>query len=171
MMNYYKNNRPDIKVYEYLNICTDAGAIFIKEAVVGDNLDRIILAACTPRTHLPVFQATLEDLGMPKRMLEFVNIREHCSFVHMKDKVGATIKSIELVNAAIGRARFLEHVPTKTVDVEPSALIVGGGIAGLSAAIDLANQGFKVTVVEEKSTVGGRMAQLDRTFPTDDCAI
>lgn len=104
-------------------------------------------------------------------MLEFVNIREHCSFVHMSEPEEATIKAIELIKAGIARANLLEDVPTKIVPVKKSALVVGGGIAGLTAAIDLGNEGFKVTLVEKKSTTGGRMAQLDRTFPTDDCSI
>lgn len=170
ILDYYKDH-PDVKAYDYLSLCTDAGSVFIKEAIVKDQLDRIIVAACSPRTHLPVFQASLRDLGMSPNMIEFVNIREHCSFVHMQDRPRALKKAIELINAAIGRAYFLEHVPTKIVDVEPRALVIGGGIAGLSAAVDLANQGFEVTLVEEKTTIGGRMAQLDRTFPTDDCSI
>ncbi|MBA7505524.1 hypothetical protein ES706_04192 [subsurface metagenome] len=104
-------------------------------------------------------------------MLEFVNIREHCSFVHMSEPEEATVKAIELIKAGIARANLLEAVPTKIVPVKKSALVVGGGIAGLTAAIDLGNEGFKVTLVEKKSTTGGRMAQLDRTFPTDDCSI
>lgn len=173
VVDYYKDNPqfPNVIPYEYLSLCTDAGAEFIKEAIRKNHLDRIIVAACTPRTHLPVFQATLKDMDMSPNMLEFVNIREHCSFVHQREHAKALQKSIELINAALGRAKYLEHVPTKTVDVAPTALVVGGGIAGLSAAIDLANQGFDVTLVEEKSTIGGRMAQLDRTFPTDDCSI
>jgi heterodisulfide reductase subunit A len=83
----------------------------------------------------------------------------------------ATTKAIELIKAGIARAKLLEDVPTKTVPVEPSALVVGGGIAGLSAAIDLGDAGYKVYLVEKNTTIGGRMSQLDRTFPTDDCSI
>lgn len=170
IVNYYRA-KPGIVAYEYLSACTDAGAAFIIDAIQKDDIKRFIICACTPRTHLPVFQAVLEDAGLDPHMMEFVNIREHCSFVHQGERVNATKKAIELINAAIGRARFLEHVPVKVVDVDPTVLVVGGGIAGLSAAIDLANQGYDVTLVEEKSTIGGRMAQLDRTFPTDDCSI
>ena len=103
--------------------------------------------------------------------MEFVNIREHCSFVHQGEREKALQKAIELIKAGIARARLLEDVPTMTVPVEPSALVVGGGIAGLSAAVDLADSGFKVYLVERNTTIGGRMSQLDRTFPTDDCSI
>jgi len=102
-----------------------------------------------------------------------VNIREHCSFVHQALEVRekANKKAIELIRAGIARSRLLEDVPTKTVPVTPAALVVGGGIAGLSTAIDLGDKGFKVYLVEKKTTIGGRMSQLDRTFPTDDCSI
>ena len=113
------------------------------------------------------------EAKIPPRYLEFVNIREHCSFVHQALEVRekAVKKAIELIRAGIARARLLEDVPTKTVPVTPAALVVGGGIAGLSTAIDLGDKGFKVYLVEKNTTIGGRMSQLDRTFPTDDCSI
>ncbi len=100
-----------------------------------------------------------------------MNIREHCSFVHQQEKEKATVKAIELLKAGIARARLLEDIPTKTVPVKPVALVIGGGIAGLTAAIDLGDAGYQVYLVEKKTTIGGRMSQLDRTFPTDDCSI
>ena len=99
-----------------------------------------------------------------------VNVREHCSWV-TEDKDEALEKAKALVKGGIERAKELEVVPTLTVPVERATLVVGGGIAGMNAALDLANQGIKVYLVEKSSTIGGRMAQLDRTFPTDDCAI
>jgi heterodisulfide reductase subunit A len=99
-----------------------------------------------------------------------VNVREHCSWVH-KDNDKALEKAKILVQAGIQRARKLEVVPIKTVPVTKATLVVGGGIAGMNAALDLANQGIKVYLVEKNTTIGGRMAQLDRTFPTDDCSI
>ncbi|MBY9007844.1 MAG: CoB--CoM heterodisulfide reductase iron-sulfur subunit A family protein [Candidatus Lokiarchaeota archaeon] len=152
-------------------MCTEGGSAYIKEQHEELHFDRIVVAACTPKTHQPVFHAILLELGIPPRYLEFVNIREHCSFVHQKEKDKATEKSKELIKAGIARSRLLEDVATKTVLVKPVALVVGGGIAGLSAAIDLANAGNKVHLVEKNSTIGGRMSQLDRTFPTDDCSI
>ena len=152
-------------------MCTEPGAAFIMEKIEENNLNRVIVAACSPKTHEPVFHAVLKDAGLPPRMLEFVNIREHCSFVHMNEPEAALYQAKSLIRAAVQRALHLEAVPTKTVDVNPEALVVGGGIAGLSAALDLANQGFKVYLVEKELTIGGRMSQMDRTFPTDDCAI
>jgi len=158
---------------DYLSYCTEGGARVIKEAIEKKNIDRVVIAACTPKTHLPVFQAVISEAGLPKRMLEFVNIREHNSFVHMHEKDVATRKAIELIGAGIARAQLLEDVPTEIVDINPNVLVVGGGIAGLSAAIDLANQPKvgNVYLIERKATIGGRMAQMDRTFPTDDCSI
>ncbi|TXT65127.1 MAG: Heterodisulfide reductase subunit A-like protein [Promethearchaeota archaeon] len=152
-------------------MCTEGGSAYIKEQNEEVGFDRVVVAACTPKTHQPVFHAILEEISLPPRYLEFVNIREHCSFVHQQEKEEATQKSIELIKAGISRARLLEDVPTKTVPVKPEALVIGGGIAGLTSAIDLADAGYKVHLVEKKTTIGGRMSQLDRTFPTDDCSI
>ncbi len=152
-------------------MCTEPGAAFIMEKIEEHKLNRVIVAACTPKTHEPVFHTVLKDAGLPPRMLEFVNIREHCSFVHMNEPEAALLQAKNLIRAAVQRALYLEPVPTKIVDVAPEALVVGGGIAGLSAALDLANQGFKVYLVEKELTIGGRMSQMDRVFPTDDCAI
>ena len=156
-----------------MSICTTGGAEYIKEQIAQHNLNRIVVAACTPRTHQPVFHAILKEAGLPQRYLEFTNIREHCSFVHQAPEVreSARKKAVELIKAGISRSRLLEDVPTKTVPVKPVALVVGGGIAGLSAAIDLGDGGFKVYLIEKNTTIGGRMSQLDRTFPTDDCSI
>jgi heterodisulfide reductase subunit A len=154
-------------------MCTEGGSSYIKEQIVEYKLERIVVAACSPRTHEPVFHAILSEAGLPPRYLEFVNIREHCSFVHQALEVRekAILKSIDLIRAGIARARLLEDVATKTVPVNPTALVIGGGIAGLSTAVDLGDAGFKVYLVEKNTTIGGRMSQLDRTFPTDDCSI
>ena len=162
-----------VKAFEYLSMCTEGGSSYIKEQIEESKLNRIVVAACTPKTHEPVFHAILSEAGLPPRYLEFVNIREHCSFVHqaLEDREKAVDKAVELIKAGIARSRLLEAVPTKTVPVKPAALVVGGGIAGLSAAIDLGDSGYKVYLVEKNTTIGGRMSQLDRTFPTDDCSI
>jgi len=160
-----------VKAFEYLSMCTEGGAKYIKDQIKESKISRIVVAACTPKTHQPVFHAILKEAGIPPRYLEFVNIREQCSFVHQGEREKALKKAIELIRAGIARARLLEDVPTKTVPVKRAALIVGGGIAGLSAAIDLGNMGYDVYLVEKNTTIGGRMSQLDRTFPTDDCSI
>ncbi|MBD3185581.1 NAD(P)-binding protein [Candidatus Bathyarchaeota archaeon] len=155
----------------HLSYCTEAGAQAIQQAIEEKDLDAVVIAACTPKTHEPVFQSVLKAANLPKRMLEFVDLREQVSFVHMKDREAATKKAVSLVNGAIARAKMLEIVPTETVDVTQKALVIGGGAAGLQAALDLANMDFNVTIVERAPTTGGKMAKLDRTFPTDDCSI
>jgi heterodisulfide reductase subunit A len=164
---------PNVYSYEYLNMCTSGGAEYIKEQIEEKGFNRIVVAAWTPLTHEPVFHGILREAGIPQRYLEFTNIREHCSYVHQAQEIRdkATLKAIELIKAGISRAQLLEDIPTKIVPVNPTALVIGGGIAGLSSAIDLGDAGYKVYLVEKNTTIGGRMSQLDRTFPTDDCSI
>jgi len=156
---------------EYLSMCTTTGADFIKKNIDEFQLNRIVVAACTPKTHEPVFEAVLEEIGLDKSFLEFVNLREHCSFVHRTNKDGAMDTAKDLLNAGVSRAKKLENIPELVVPIADTVLVIGGGVAGLQAALDLGNQGNKVCLVEEKPTIGGKMAMLDRTFPTDDCSI
>ena len=152
-------------------MCTEPGAAFINNKIQEKNLNRVVVAACTPITHEPVFQSVLKDANLHPRYLEFCNIREHISFVHMKEPNLATQQAKEMIRAAVGRAALLEPIPNKTVKIKPNVLIIGSGIAGLSAALDIANNGFDVYLVEKETTIGGKMAMMDRVFPTDDCSI
>lgn len=129
------------------------------------------MASCTPKTHEPVFKSVLESMGLDPSYLEFVNIREHSSFVHRNDIPGAKSTAEDAIRAGVARASVLEKIQIKEVDITKKALVIGGGVAGLSAGIDLAEEGFEVHLVEKKPTIGGKMAMLDRTFPTDDCSI
>jgi heterodisulfide reductase subunit A len=156
---------------EYISMCTEPGAEFIKEKMEESNANRFVIAACTPKTHEPVFQSVLTDMGIDSSYLEFVNIREHASFVHKDDPEGAQRVAEDQIRSAVARAAQLEKVEIKEVDITERALIIGGGVAGLTAAIDLAEEGIEVHLVEKTPTIGGKMAQLDRTFPTDDCSI
>jgi len=135
------------------------------------NANRLVVGSCTPRTHEPVFKAVLESMDVDPSYLEFANIREHSSFVHRQDKEGAQRVAEDALKSAVARAAVLEKIIVKEVDITKKALIIGGGVAGLSAGIDLAEQGFEVQLVEKSPTIGGKMAKLDRTFPTDDCSI
>ncbi|MHA1798148.1 MAG: NAD(P)-binding protein [Candidatus Helarchaeota archaeon] len=108
---------------------------------------------------------------MPKRKLEFVNLREQVSFVHMKDREDALLKAKELIEGAVNRSTLLESVPRKTVNIKPVCAVIGGGIGGMTSALDLANAGFKVYLIDKYATIGGNMAKLDRIFPTDECCI
>ncbi|TFH26429.1 MAG: CoB--CoM heterodisulfide reductase iron-sulfur subunit A family protein [Promethearchaeota archaeon] len=143
----------------------------MRKAIEDYDLNRIVVAACTPKTHEPVFQAVLRDCGLDPSFLEFVNIREHSSFVHQKNPDQATEVAKEQIRAGVARATLLEVVPEKIVPVSDAVLVIGGGVAGLQSALDLANQGHKVYLVEQKPTIGGKMSMLDRTFPTDDCSM
>jgi len=134
-------------------------------------LNRIVVAACTPKIHEPTYRAVLREAGLSPYFFEMVNLREHCSFVHQGDSKNATEKAKRLVHAGINRARELEIVPYKEISVERAALVIGAGIAGMNAALDLADHGIQVYLVEKQPTVGGKMAQLDRIYPTDDCGI
>jgi len=165
-------NLPSVLVAEeYLSMCTEAGASLISEKIKELGLNRILVAACTPQTHQRVFRRVLKDNGLDPSMLEFVNIREHDSYVHRADPKIATDKAKDLLRAAVSRAAILELVPIKKVDIEPSVLIIGGGIAGMSAALSLGDQGFKVYLVEKSTTIGGHSAMFDRIFPTNECCI
>lgn len=156
---------------KYSTLCTTAGADFIRKNAEEMNVNRIVVAACTPKTHRPVFEAVLKDMGMDPSFLQFVNIREHATFVHQDSKNNALAVSKDQLRAGVMHSFELEHIPKKEIPVTSSALVIGGGVAGLQSSLDLANQGYQVYLVEEKSTVGGKMAMLDRTFPTDDCSI
>ena len=160
-----------VEADEYISLWTEPGAEFIKEKMTEVNANRLVVASCTPRTHEPVFKAVLEAMDVDPSYLEFANIREHSSFVHRQDKEGAQRIAEDALKSAVARAAVLEKILVKEVDITKKALIIGGGVAGLSAGIDLAEEGFEVHLVEKSPTIGGKMAKLDRTFPTDDCSI
>jgi len=157
------------KYHKYL--CSKPAQEMIIEAIKKQNLDRAIIASCTPRMHLPTFQSVLERAGLNPYMLEFVNIREQCSWAHgPQPSVEATKKAVSLIRG--GYERSLELEPLETISEKGSReiLIVGGGIAGITAALELGYLGFKVHVVERKPSIGGNMAKLTKVFPTLDCA-
>jgi heterodisulfide reductase subunit A2 len=150
-----------------LYTCSQDGLQSIKKAIGDHRLNRVLVASCTPRTHAPLFQMTCEEAGVNKYYFEFVNLREHCSWVHMKDKEGATAKAKDLVRMGVYRAALLEPLADSETPVVPIALVLGGGIAGMTAALNLANQGFDVHLVEKEPELGGKLRHLDTVFPTD----
>jgi heterodisulfide reductase subunit A len=151
--------------------CADPGQNEIRRAIVEDRLDRVVVASCSPRMHEPTFRACVASVGMNPYLLEMANLREHCAWVHARDREGATRKAKDLVRSAVARARHLEPQIEPTIDVTPAALVVGGGVAGIQAALDLADGGIEVYLVEKEPSIGGIMAQLDKTYPTMDCSI
>jgi len=155
------------KTYAYM--CSDPGQIMVREDIENLGLTRVVVSACSPRMHEPTFRKTLREAGLNPYYLEMANIREHCSWVH-PDSEAATKKAKKLIEASIAKSRLLEPLEEKEVEAEPSTLIVGGGVAGIQAALDIADAGYQVYLVEKTPSVGGRMAQLDKTFPTLDCS-
>ena len=133
--------------YKYM--CSDPGQDLIKKDIKELNLDRVIVASCSPRMHEPTFRAVLEDTGLNPYFFEMVNLREQCSWVH-EDKEKATLKAVGLINGAVARAALLEPLEKKEVSVIPKALVVGGGIAGIQTALEIADKGFQVYLVQKK---------------------
>jgi heterodisulfide reductase subunit A len=151
--------------------CADPGQNEIKDAVRQHKLNRVVVASCTPRQHEPTFRQCVLEAGLNPYLMEMANLREHCSWVHPGDWEGATAKAKDLVASAVARARFLQEQDELSVPVTGRALVIGGGVAGIEAALELADQGHQVTLVEKKPSIGGIMAQLDKTYPTMDCSI
>jgi heterodisulfide reductase subunit A len=161
---------PDVAVArEYKYMCSDPGQEMIKKDIKEFGLESVVVASCSPRMHEPTFQVAIQEAGLNPYCFDMANIREHCSWVHT-DKERATEKAKTLVAGAVFKASHLEPLETIEVDVTPTALVIGAGIAGMQAALDIADEGFKVYLVEKEPTIGGHMAQLDKTFPTLDCS-
>jgi len=164
----YAESLPNVIIArDYPYLCSEQGQELIKNDILDLKLDAVVVAACSPRMHEHTFRRAIRDAGMNPYCMEQANIREQCSWVHTK---GATAKAKEIVRSAVFRVALLEPLEEKEVSVLPSALVLGGGIAGIQAALDIANAGFKVYLVEKSPSIGGHMAQLDKTFPTLDCA-
>jgi heterodisulfide reductase subunit A len=166
----YAHGLKDVVVSrDYVYTCSEPGQNQIVEDIKKYDLTKVVVASCSPKMHEKTFRKTLQDAGLNPYVLEMVNLREQCSWVH-KDKVEATKKAKDLVRGGVLRAARLEALYPKEMTMSKEVLVIGGGIAGISAALQLANSGFKVYLVEKRTTIGGRMAQLSKTFPTLDCA-
>ncbi len=151
--------------------CSEPGQQGIKEDIVEHHLDRIVVASCSPRLHEPTFRQLVRSAGINPYLLEMANIREHCSWVHMNEPEAATEKAIDLTKMAVARVRNLRPLVPETLPLHKKTLVIGGGVAGIQAALDLADNGYDVVLVEKRPSIGGTMAQLDKTFPTMDCSI
>jgi len=152
---------------EDLYMCSSAGLNLIKERIKKYKLNRVVVASCTPATHEPVFRNACEEAGLNKYLFEMVNIREHCSWVHMHHPKEATEKAKDLVRMAVAKASFLESQIEPELEINPSALVIGGGIAGMTAAMSLARQGFDVHLVEKETELGGMLRYLYKLQPTE----
>ncbi len=153
--------------FEYL--CSNPGQGTIKKAINEHKLNRVVVASCSPRMHLDTFRQAVKSAGINPYLLEMVNIREHCSWVH-DDKEKATSKAMALLRGAVERVCYLEPLTPKSLKVTKSVLVIGGGIAGIFSALELADKGYQVYMVERNTSIGGHMAQLSKTFPTFDCS-
>ncbi len=151
--------------------CADPGQNEIKAAIQQYRLNRVVVASCTPRQHEPTFRQCVHEAGLNPYLMEMANLREHCSWVHVGDKWGATEKAKDLVASAVARACFLQPQEELSVPVTKAVLVIGGGVTGIEAAIQLGDAGHKVVLVEKQPSIGGIMAQLDKTYPTMDCSI
>ncbi|MBT9149238.1 MAG: Electron transport complex subunit RsxB [Dehalococcoidia bacterium] len=154
---------------DYKFACSDPGQQMIKDDIADLDLNRIVVAACSPTMHEITFRRVCQDAGINPYLFEMANIREQCSWV-TADKGKATEKAKSLLGAAVRRVFYQQPLVTMEVSINPSALVVGGGIAGIQAALKIADAGYKVYLVEREPTIGGHMAQLDKTFPTLDCS-
>lgn len=146
--------------------CAEDGLNSIKKAIEEKKLNRVIVASCTPRTHQPLFQSICEEMGVNKYLFTFVNIREQCSWVHMKEGEAATEKAKELLRMGVARAALLEPQEEVRVDVEPIGMVIGGGPSGLTAALSLADQGFETHLIEKEDKLGGFMHNLSTLYQT-----
>lgn len=163
-------NEPGVVISEnYQYMCSQAGQDMIKNAIHEHGLTGIVICSCSPRMHEATFRKTAAAAGINPYMVEIANVREQCSWVH-KDIADATEKAVILGRAAIAKVNLNAPLVPGETPVTKRALVIGGGIAGIQTALDIADAGFEVDIVETKPTIGGKMAQLDKTFPTLDCA-
>ena len=151
--------------------CADPGQKEIQKAIREHALNRVVVASCTPKIHESTFRNCVAAVGLNPYLMEMANIREHCAWVHMHDRAAATAKAKDLVRSAVARASQLEPQDERTFPVTDAALVIGGGVAGIEAALELADGGHYVYLVEKEPSIGGIMSQLDKTFPTMDCSI
>ncbi len=154
---------------DYIYMCSEPGQGLIKEIVREKKLDSVIIASCSPSLHESTFRRTVESVGLNPYQLEIANIREHCSWVH-PDREKATAKAINIIKTMIEKVKENESLFPVSISVTQRALVIGGGIAGIQASLDIANSGYEVILVEKSSSIGGHMIQLSETFPTLDCA-
>jgi heterodisulfide reductase subunit A len=151
--------------------CSEPGQMEIREDIREHDLDRIVVGSCSPRLHEITFRRMMQQAGLNPYLLEMANLREQCSWVHMKEPAAATTKAEDLIKMSISRVRLLYPLHEETIPLTKKTLVIGAGVAGIQAALDLADSGYEVVMVEKSPSIGGTMAQLDKTFPTMDCSI
>jgi len=166
----FASSLPNVTVArDHKYMCSDPGQKMIQQDIRELGINRVVVASCTPRMHEPTFQTAIAEAGLNPYYFEMANIREHDSWI-TKDMEKATEKAKHLVRAAVARVAWQEALESREEPVTQAAMIVGGGIAGIQAALTIANAGYQVYLVEREPSIGGHMAQLDKTFPTLDCS-
>ncbi|MDY6878597.1 MAG: FAD-dependent oxidoreductase [Chloroflexota bacterium] len=153
--------------YKYM--CSEPGQNMIQDDIRELGINRVVVASCTPRMHEPTFQTAIAEAGLNPYYFAMANIREQCSWI-TRDIAQATAKTKRLVSSAVARVAYQESLESRVEPVTKAALVVGGGIAGIQSALTIAEAGYPVYLVEREPTIGGHMAQLDKTFPTLDCS-
>jgi len=151
--------------------CADPGQQEIQRVIGEQNLNRVVVASCSPSSYELIFRTCIQGAGLNPYLLEMANIREHCSWVTPNDREAATRKAKGIVKVAVARSRWLYPQDEEQIPVTSAAMVVGGGIAGIQAALDLADGGNQVYLVEKKPSIGGIMAQLDKVYPDIECSI
>lgn len=151
--------------------CADPGQQEIQRVIREQNLNRVVVASCSPSSYEVIFRNCIQAAGLNPYLLEMANIREHCSWVTPNDREAATRKALGIVKVAVARARWLYPQDEEQIPVTKAALVIGGGVAGIQAALDLADGGQQVYLVERKPSIGGVMAQLDKVYPDIECSI
>ena len=154
---------------DYKYMCSDPGQSIIKNAIVEKGLTGVVVASCSPRMHEPTFRKACAEAGLNPYMCEMANLREHCSWVHEKGEA-TTEKAIDLVRILVEKVKYNQSLNAIKVPVTKTALVIGGGIAGIQTSLDIANAGHKVILIEKDPSIGGHMSQLSETFPTLDCS-
>lgn len=152
-------------------LCSEPGQEQIKQDIIENGINRVVIGSCTPRLHEPTFRQCLEGAGLSPYLMEMANLREQCAWVHSHNRDEATIKAKDLISSAVARSRHLLPLTDTELKIKKSSLVIGGGVAGIQSALDLADAGYKVILVEKEPSIGGIMAWLDKTFPTMDCSI
>jgi heterodisulfide reductase subunit A len=150
--------------------CSDPGQQEIQENIFEHKLNRVVVASCSPTSYEPIFRQCIQEAGLNQYLLEMANIREQCSWV-TPDHQAATRKAQDIVQVAVARAKWLYPQDEEQIPVTDAALVIGGGVAGMQAALDLADAGHQVYLVEKKPSIGGIMAQLDKVYPDIECSI
>lgn len=170
IITYVKNLSDVVKSEQYKHLCKEDELEIIKEDIRNEVVDRVVVAGCTPSTYEDIFSYILEDAGLNRYLYEHANIREQCAWVH-KDKHAGTEKAKSIISMAVAKSRLSEPLIGTEIEIKPNALVIGGGVAGMRASLDLAQNGFKSYLVEREPELGGRTYGLNTTYPTSNCGI